>query len=128
MTWSKGESGNPKGSELVPWEAKETRNFNRRIFEDRVCKLLVMTPREIEEVEANRDSPAIDLWLARGIKTGIISGDLKPLNSLLDRAIGKASRIIEDDENDEYENMSLEELIEITQESIHELRPEPDNI
>lgn len=94
----KGVSGNPAGRKPFPEDLKKVTRINADEFKRRASKYLRMTVGQLDEIEADSNTEAIDLIIVSIIKKAGRSGDWMRMNFLLDRLIGKVSEKATDSE------------------------------
>jgi hypothetical protein len=73
--------------------------------------MLKMTIGEISEIQKSKDAPILEKLLAAGIQSDLQKGELRNLESILNRSYGKPKEQIEMIEQvDKYKELSIEEL------------------
>lgn len=102
-----GVSGNPNGRPKMPPEIREAWRLTQQEFVAAACKLLDMTPAEIEGLATNPNSRAIELLLGSIISRGVREGDPKFIAFLTDRLLGRPAGA----EDHPGRGATLEELV-----------------
>lgn len=87
----KGVSGNPAGRKPFSEDLKRVKEIDAREFKRRASKYLRMTVSELNVIETDTNTEAIDLIIISIIQKAGRSGDWMRMNFLLDRLIGKVS-------------------------------------
>ena len=97
-----GQSGNPKGRapKYITTVTNKTGYKNSEIA-DCMKSMLRMTVDEISEIQNSKDAPILEKLIANGIQSDLEKGDLKNLESILNRSYGKPVYI----ETDKNENI-----------------------
>jgi hypothetical protein len=95
-----GQSGNPKGRapKYITTVTDKTGYRNSEIA-DCMKSMLKMTIGEISEIQKSKDAPILEKLLAAGIQSDLQKGDLRNLESILNRSYGKPKEQIEIDDN-----------------------------
>jgi len=107
-----GQSGNPKGRapKYITTITDKTGYRNSEIA-DCMKSMLKMTIGEISEIQKSKDAPILEKLLAAGIQSDLQKGELRNLESILNRSYGKPKEQIEMIEQvDKYKELSIEEL------------------
>lgn len=110
--FKKGQSGNPKGRapKYITTITDKTGYRNSEIA-DCMKSMLKMTIGEISEIQKSKDAPILEKLLAAGIQSDLQKGELRNLESILNRSYGKPKEQIEMIEQvDKYKELSIEEL------------------
>jgi len=110
--FQKGQSGNPKGRapKYITTITDRTGYRNSEIA-DCMKSMLKMTIGEISEIQKSKDAPILEKLLAAGIQSDLQKGELRNLESILNRSYGKPKEQIEMIEQvDKYKELSIEEL------------------
>lgn len=84
-----GQSGNPKGCPKIPEEIKEARKLNKLKVEELLNKFLTWPIDELIKFASNKESPVLELLIARILLEGIKRGDQTRLEFLFQRLVGK---------------------------------------
>ena len=87
--WKPGESGNPKGPNVLPKDIRDAREMNKAEFIRIANKYLNMTQAEIRAAVGDAATPAKELVVAGILAKAITHGDQKRLGFLLAYLIGK---------------------------------------
>lgn len=89
-----GQSGNPNGRPQVPIDLKESRSVNKNEFERVLNKYMYMTGPEINSALKSDSLPMMELIVAKILAKAFNEGDQRRLEFVIDRLIGKAPLII----------------------------------
>lgn len=108
----KGKSGNPKGRPKATPENKSLRALTAFRFNEIVQKYLHSNIEDLKVIMKDKKTPALDMMLLSAILTAIRAGDLKTLNLILDRIIGKPRDVVDITHYNKTDlsKLSLEEL------------------
>jgi hypothetical protein len=87
--FKKGQSGNPSGAAPVPEDIKEARKLTNFEFERLANKYLFGTAADIEKASKDPNTPLIELLVGSVIHKGVLEGDERRLDFLLNRLVGK---------------------------------------
>lgn len=114
--WVKGQSGNPKGTRLIPDNLRGILSLNQLEVTKLISKYARMTRKELLVcIKESPDLPSLDLAIANIFNQSIAHGDFSRLGFLLDRAIGKVPPVVETeeeyDERAELQKLSMKELL-----------------
>lgn len=108
--WPKGVSGNPGGFPALPPELKAIKALTASEVNRRIAKYARMTRAELDAALKDKATPMLEVCIAKVFVTSAALGDYSRLNFLLDRAIGKAPVIIDDESQDDLSKLTNEEL------------------
>ena len=98
--FKKGQSGNPSGraKKYITTITDRTGYRNSEIA-DCMKSMLKMTIGEISEIQKSKDAPILEKLLAAGIQSDLQKGELRNLESILNRSYGKPKEQIEIEDN-----------------------------
>ncbi len=85
----KGKSGNPEGARLHNPDLKRIKRMTQTELAQIGTMLLKENLRAIEELAESREAPALKVWMATVIKDSIANKALGPLETILDRTVGR---------------------------------------
>lgn len=123
--YPKGISGNAGRSySNLPDHLKGIRSLTHLEVVKLISKYARFTEREIDVALADPDAPMIELCFASIFKKCKEFGDFTRIGFLLDRSVGKAREIEEDDESNEARNelekLSIKELLTLVKNNLPE--------
>ena len=84
-----GETGNPNGAPKIPEEIKEARRLNKLQVEEILNKFLDWPLQDLVNFTANKNSPVLEVLVARILLEGIKKGDQFRLEFIFQRLVGK---------------------------------------
>lgn len=87
--WKKGQSGNPRGPAVAPPDIRGARALTRVEFERVANKFLFSKKEEFQAAVRDPETPMLEMMIASIIQKGVIEGDERRMNFLLDRMVGK---------------------------------------
>ncbi|MBK8396218.1 MAG: hypothetical protein IPL26_13415 [Leptospiraceae bacterium] len=116
--FQKGKSGNPTGraKKYITTVTDKTGYRNSEI-QDCIKSMLRMTIDEISEIQKSKDAPVLEKIIASGIQSDIGKGELKNLETLMNRSYGKPKESIELDASG---NLGLTPELEAAAKILHE--------
>lgn len=121
-----GVSGNPSGKpkKQLPEGLRDIESLTQREVVKLISKYARMTRGELAAAELSAKATALELAFVSIFNKSIEDGDFTRVSFLLDRCIGKAPQVVEDeDERQEREvlgRMSLNELLTFVQSNLPE--------
>ena len=89
--WAPGTSGNPNGRPVIPEEIKKMRKLTNEELKDIGDLLLFGNLDELNKVIADPRETVLRIWFAKIIKRAVENNELDPLETLLDRLVGKTT-------------------------------------
>lgn len=106
-----GQSGNPSGRapKYITTITNKTGYKNSEI-QDCMKSMLRMTVDEISEIQKSKDTPVLEKLLAAGIQSDLQKGELRNLESILNRSYGKPKEFVEVEQVDKYKELTKEEI------------------
>lgn len=106
-----GQSGNPSGRapKYITTVTDRTGYRNSEI-QDCMKSMLRMTVDEISEIQNSKTAPILEKLLAAGIQSDLQKGELRNLESILNRSYGKPKEFVEVEQVDMYKELTQEEL------------------
>lgn len=109
--FKKGQSGNPKGRapKYITTVTDKTGYRNSEI-QDCMKSMLRMTLDEISEIQNSKDTPILEKLLAAGIQSDLQKGELRNLESILNRSYGKPKEFVEMEQVDKHKELTKEEI------------------
>lgn len=87
--FKKGQSGNPKGAPKIPEDVKEMRKLKGADYDHLANKFMDLKRAALAAIMKDPNSTALEMWLASIFHKGIVEGDIKRLEAILCRTIGK---------------------------------------
>ena len=88
----KGQSLNPSGRKPLPKDLREAKaKYSPQVIVAKLAQCMDLPVKELEQIVKNKDEKVIDHMIGRIALMGIIHGDQKRFNFILDRMIGKVS-------------------------------------
>ena len=90
--FQKGQSGNPNGRAKLPDDLKAANRLTAIQFMDLCNKCLAMTKEELIALTKRDETTALELLVASIVQKGVVEGDQKRLEFILDRLIGKITQ------------------------------------
>lgn len=106
-----GQSGNPNGRapKYITTVTDKTGYRNSEI-QDCMKSMLRMTLDEISEIQNSKDTPILEKLLAAGIQSDLQKGELRNLESILNRSYGKPKEFVEMEQVDKHKELTKEEI------------------
>ena len=106
-----GQSGNPNGRapKYITTVTDKTGYRNSEI-QDCMKSMLRMTVDEISEIQNSKDAPILEKLIANGIQSDLEKGELRNLESILNRSYGKPKEFVEVEQVDKYKELTKEEI------------------
>ena len=106
-----GQSGNPSGRapKYITTVTDRTGYRNSEI-QDCMKSMLRMTVSEISEIQKSKTAPILEKLLAAGIQSDLQKGELRNLESILNRSYGKPKEFVEIEQVDIHKELTKEEL------------------
>jgi hypothetical protein len=106
-----GQSGNPNGRapKYITTVTDKTGYRNSEI-QDCMKSMLRMTLDEISEIQNSKDTPILEKLLAAGIQSDLQKGELRNLESILNRSYGKPKEFVEVEQVDKHKELTKEEI------------------
>lgn len=92
--WKKGQSGNLNGRPPLSAELKQIKDFNASTLRRMISKYWGMNQQELALVIGNRETPAIDVFLAKTVMLSIEKGDPLRAEFLFKRSLGNVQENI----------------------------------
>lgn len=93
--FKKGKSGNPSGRPKTPPDILEIRKMNNAEVTRMLNKFSNCTRKELEQMQSDPNTMALDLIIIKIMLEGMRSGSLSHLNFVLERMVGKTPDKIE---------------------------------
>lgn len=125
VPWKKGQSGNPGGRPKLPEHLKFIRSISSAEVAKIISKYACMT---YDDLKASLNDPlqtVLEKAVAKVFQKAIKEADYTALNFLLDRAVGKAP-IMQDEDDDSEEaklnRMSFQDLLQLVRQTIPALQ------
>ncbi len=109
-----GVSGNQgRGRNNLPEDLKGIKSLSQAEVVKLISKYARMSFEELNAIAKNKAAPVVEIHIASIFLAGITNGDFTRLSFLLDRCVGKAPIIIEEDDSDraELKKLTLNELL-----------------
>lgn len=98
--FKKGQSGNPSGrAKKYITTITDRTGYRNSEIQDCMKSMLKMTIGEISDIQKSKDAPILEKLLAAGIQNDLQKGELRNLESILNRSYGKPKEQIEIDDN-----------------------------
>jgi hypothetical protein len=88
FSWKKGQSGNPNGRPRKFVTLLKDMGYNKQDIDTTIQNMMAMTIEELADVYKDNNATVLEKTVANAIKKGIEKGDLKSIESLLDRVYG----------------------------------------
>lgn len=93
--WEKGQSGNPAGGQGIPMPNKLYKTLGVMEFKEIVALTFIAKRSELERVIADEDEPEIRRAVANVLLKASQEGDMRSIDLLLNRVIGKPKEVLE---------------------------------
>jgi hypothetical protein len=104
--WKRGQSGNPKGPNVMPKDLRALKEADREWITETLHKYLRMTWGEFQRIANDPSLSMLEVYLANILNAGLSDGDERRMNFILDRYIGKVK-----DKVEHSGEMTLEQLV-----------------
>lgn len=91
----KGEVLNPHGAGTHSKVLHDVKKFTNEQIKEVMETLLFGKMEDLNRTLRNQDATVMRVWMARIIETAILAGDVKPLEVILNRVLGKPKETVE---------------------------------
>ena len=108
MVWAPGQSGNPAGRPRISEELRGIKTLKLDDVRAMCGKYARMTIEQLSAACDDPDTPVMELVVARSLQKAVVEGDMKQLNYVLDRAVGKVKEL---PEGKDVSSMALPEIL-----------------
>lgn len=106
-----GQSGNPKGrAKKYLTSVTDKTGYRNSEIQDCIKSMLRMTTPEIKQIIKDDTTPVLEKIIASGIQSDIENGELRNLETLMNRSYGKPKEFIEVEQVDKYKELTKEEI------------------
>ncbi len=121
----KGQIANPGGRPKVPEHLRKIKSISPNEVNKIIAKYARMTYKELIKDLENENHPMMERLIAKIFKESLKNGDYNALNFLLDRAIGKAQVVFDEEDGSDAEKiskMSFQELLQVIRDNIPQMK------
>ena len=109
--FKKGQSGNPNGrAKKYITTVTDRTGYKNSEIQDCIKSMLRMTTPEIKQIIKDDTTPVLEKIIASGIQSDIENGELRNLETLMNRSYGKPKEFIEVEQVDKYKELTKEEI------------------
>lgn len=109
--FKKGVSGNPNGrAKKYITTVTDRTGYKNSEIQDCIKSMLRMTTPEIKQIIKDDTTPVLEKIIASGIQSDIENGELRNLETLMNRSYGKPKEFIEVEQVDKYKELTKEEI------------------